>query len=73
VRAWAKMEAREAHVMLLGVWESENEHSHSQVSSRFGSWSPGGPLNFQRAITGVKTHWIEEFLISLKSSWNINV
>ncbi len=29
-----------------GVWESVgecgNEHSHSQVSSHFGSWSPGG-------------------------------
>ncbi len=49
------------------------EPSHSQVNSHFGSWSPNGLLNFQRAIAGVKTHWIEKFLISLESSWNLNV
>jgi hypothetical protein len=32
----------------------------------FGSWSPGGLLNVQRAIIGFKTQWIEEFFISLK-------
>jgi len=37
-----------------------------------GSWSPGGLPNLQRAIAGVKTHWIEEILISLESSWNLN-
>ncbi len=50
------------------VWG--NEHPHSQVSSHFGSWSPNGLPNFQKAIVGVKSHWIENFLISLKSSWN---
>jgi hypothetical protein len=24
-------------------------------------------------FVGFKTHWIKEFLISLKSSWNLNV
>jgi hypothetical protein len=50
-----------------------NEPSHSQVSSHFGSWSHDGLLNFQRAIIGAKTHWIEKFLISLKSFWNVDV
>jgi hypothetical protein len=50
------------------VGECENEHSHPQVSSHFGSWSLGGLPNFQRAIARVKTHGIEEFFISLESS-----
>jgi len=50
-----------------------NEPSHSQVNSHFGSWSLNELPNFQRAISGVKTHWIETFLISLKSSWNVDV
>ncbi len=57
-----------------GVQESVgNKPSHSQVSSRFGSWSFSGLPNFQKAISGVKTHWIEDFLISLESSWNVDV
>jgi hypothetical protein len=43
-----------------------NEPSHSQGNSHFGKWSPGGFSNLQRAITRVKTQWLEEFLISLK-------
>jgi hypothetical protein len=38
-----------------------------------GVGSPGGLPNFQRAISGVKTQWLEEFFISLKSPWNVNV
>jgi hypothetical protein len=38
---------------------------HSQVSFHFGSWSFDGLPSFQRAITGVKSHWIENFLIPL--------
>jgi hypothetical protein len=53
------------------VWE--NEPSHSQLNSHFGNWSFDGLLNLQRAIAGVKTHWIEEFFISLKNSWNLYV
>jgi hypothetical protein len=53
--------------------ECENENSHSQVSSHFGSWSPGGLLNLQKIISRVKIHWIGEFFISLKRSWNLNV
>jgi len=53
------------------VWE--NKPSHSQVNFHFGSWSPDGLLNLQRAIVGVKIHWIESFLIPLKNSWNVKV
>jgi hypothetical protein len=57
-----KSEARESHFMLLGGWECrrvwENKHSHSQMSSHFGSWSHGGLPNLQWAIAGVKTYWI---------------
>jgi hypothetical protein len=35
-------------------------------ASTLGVWNLGGLLNFQRIIAGVKTQWIEEFLISLK-------
>ncbi len=50
-----------------GQEKCENEDSHSQVNSPFGSWSPSGLLNIQRAIAEVKTPHIEEFFISLKS------
>jgi len=43
------------------------------MNSHFGNWSPNGLPNFQRAIAGVKTHWVGEFVISLKSSWNVDV
>jgi hypothetical protein len=33
------------------------------------SWNLDGFPNLQRAIAGVKTHWIQEFLISLERSW----
>jgi hypothetical protein len=46
---------------------------HSQVSSHFGNSSLDGLLNLQRVIEGVKTHWIEIFLIPLKISRNIDV
>jgi hypothetical protein len=38
-----------------------------------GIWVSNGLPNLQRAITGVKTHWIEAFLISFESSWNLDV
>ncbi len=47
-----------------------NEPPHSQVSSHFGSLTLDGLLNLQRAIAGVKTHWIEELFVSLENSWN---
>jgi hypothetical protein len=53
------------------VWE--NEPSHSQGNSHFGSWSPNGLPNFQRVIVGIKIHLIEAFIISLKISWNVDV
>jgi hypothetical protein len=66
-KVWAKNEAQE-------VWENVREWTPTpQVNSHFGSWSPDGLSNFQKAIIGVKTHWIEEFLMSLESSWNVDV
>jgi hypothetical protein len=43
------------------------------MSSQFGSWSPNGFSNLQKKITGAKTHQIEEFLISLEISLNLDV
>jgi hypothetical protein len=73
-KVWAKT-GHESHISCSRkckrVWG--NEPSHFQVNSHFGSWSPDGLLNFQRAIAGVKIHWIKNFLISLKRSWNVDV
>jgi len=70
----AKCEAR-SHISCS--WECKkvwgNGPSHSQMSSHFGSSNPSGFLNLQSAIVGVKTHWIEDFLISLEISWNLDV
>jgi hypothetical protein len=52
-RVQAKRVAHESHLMPLRVWR--NEPSHSQVSSRFGNWTPNGLPNLQRAITRRKT------------------
>jgi len=43
------------------------------MSSHFENWSPDGVPNLQRAIIGVKTHWIEAFHKLLESSWNLDV
>jgi len=43
------------------------------VSSHFENWSSDGLSNLQRAIAKVKTHWIEEFPISMEISWNLDV
>jgi hypothetical protein len=37
------------------------------ATSTLGVWSHGGFLDFQRAIAGVKTHWIEYLFISMES------
>jgi hypothetical protein len=50
-----------------------NEPSHSQGSFHFGSWSLSEPPNLEKPIAKVKTHWIENFLLSLESYWNINL
>jgi hypothetical protein len=55
------------------VRKCENEDSHSQVSSHFGSWSPSGLPHLQRAIVKVKTPRIEEFFISSESYWSVDV
>jgi hypothetical protein len=41
---------------------------HTSKEFHFGSWSPSGLSNLQRAIAGVKTQWLEEFFISMESS-----
>jgi hypothetical protein len=46
---------------------------HTPREFHFGSWSLGGLLNFQRAISRVKTQWLEEFFISLEISWNLDI
>jgi len=59
------------------LWECKRmwgkEPSHSQVNSHVGSWSPGGLPNVQRAITRVKTQWLEKIFILLEIYWNLNV
>jgi hypothetical protein len=71
-----KMHLWHSHTRLCrdpSLWESvrecEDEDSHSQVSSHFGSWSPGELPNLQRVITEVKTPRIQEFFMSLESYW----
>jgi hypothetical protein len=46
---------------------------HTAREFHFGSWSLGGLPNLQRAIAGVKNQWLEEFFISLKRSWNLDI
>jgi hypothetical protein len=48
------------------VRECEDEDSHSQMNSHWGSWSPSGLSNLQRMIIDIKTPCIEEFFISLE-------
>jgi hypothetical protein len=45
--------------------EGMNPHTPKEAST-LEVWSPGGLPNLQRAIAGVKTQWIKEFLILLK-------
>jgi hypothetical protein len=65
-RMWAKRGVE-------SVGECENEHSHSQMNSHFGSWSPGGFPKLQRAIAKGKTLRLEEFFISLENYWSVDV
>ncbi len=57
----------------MSVGECDNEHSHSQMNSHFGSWSPNGVPKLQRTITKVKTPRLVEFFISLEIYWNVDV
>jgi hypothetical protein len=50
-----------------------SEPSHSQREFNFGSWSPGALPNLQKEISGAKIPWLEEFFISLESSWSVDV
>jgi hypothetical protein len=56
----------------VGKCEGMNPHTF-KWNFHFGNWSPSGLSNFQRAISRVKTQWLEEFFISLESSWNADV
>jgi hypothetical protein len=55
---------------LGSVGECEGMNPHTP---KLGIKSPNGLLNLQRTIAKVKTHWIETLLISLESSWKLNV
>jgi hypothetical protein len=46
---------------------------HTPKGFHFGNWSLGGFPKLQKTIAGVKHQWLEAFLISLKSSWNVDV
>jgi len=52
----------------VGKCERMNPHTPKGASTLGVGWNPDGVPNFQKVITGVKTEWIEEFLISLKIS-----
>jgi len=66
--------AWESHFMFLGVQKSEGMNLDTPkwaptlgVGVLIDSWIFRGPSQ------GSKTHWIKEFLISLKNSWNLDV
>jgi hypothetical protein len=50
----------------VGKCEGMNPHT-SKGAFHFGNWNPNGLPNFHRAISGVKTQFIEELFISLQS------
>jgi hypothetical protein len=52
-------------------WEGMNLHTPKWIPIVKVGVSNELP-NFQRVITRVKTHWFEEFFISLESYWNLN-
>ncbi len=53
------------------MWGNEPSHPKWTFILRVGV--PNGLLNIQRAITKVRTQWIEAFFISLERSWNVDV
>jgi hypothetical protein len=66
--------ARESLHMLPGMQESEGKWTLTLPREfNLGSWSPGGLLNLQKEILGVKTPWLEECFIPLESSWSVDV
>jgi hypothetical protein len=71
--------AWESHFMIPRVQKSVREWTLTLPSELpfwelKSQWTPEfGLSNFQRPIAGIKSHWIETFLISLESSWNVNV
>jgi hypothetical protein len=48
-----------------GKCEGMNLHTPKGAST-LRVWNPSGLPNFQKAIAGVKTQWIENFFISLE-------
>jgi hypothetical protein len=73
-KVWAESAPWESH---SHIWECErvwrNEPTQSQVDSHLGNWNSYEVPNVQKMILGVKTHWIEKFLIPLKNYWHIDV
>jgi hypothetical protein len=46
---------------------------HTLREFHFGSWSFSGLPNFQEEIARVKIQWLEEFFVSMESSWNVDI
>jgi hypothetical protein len=66
--------ARESRSMFPRVQESVREWTLSlpsefPLSGLDSQWIP----NFFKVIVGVKTHWIDVFLIPLEISWNLDI
>jgi hypothetical protein len=60
-----------SHISCSRECERMNPHTPKWARTLW-NWIPNGLPNFQKAISIVKTHWIEEFLTSLESFWNLN-
>jgi hypothetical protein len=69
---WPRRRLAKVHAK-KSVRECEDEDSRSQVSFHCESQSSGGLPNFQRVIAEIKTPRIEEFFITLKSYWSVDV
>jgi len=65
--------SQESHNTPGSVRRCEGMNPHTPREFHFWSWNPGGFLNFQKAIARVKTQWLEEFFISMESSWNVDI
>jgi hypothetical protein len=74
-RLRAKRKTRESHHMLPGVPKNVKEWTFTLPSETpmLGVGVSNELPNIQSKIAGVKTHCLEEFSISLKKYWSVNV
>jgi len=70
----AMSEAQKSHFLFSGVWENVREWT-STFPSKLPLWELESrqTSKFSESDYKGQNHWIEEFFISLKSSWNIDV